>query len=168
MSDKIPDKGKLKGKELSTREKAFVSAYINTESPTFGNGTRSMLKAHPGIKETTAGTLANRTLKRDKIQSAIDQALAKAGITIADRASALAEAIKGQATKEAKTYHVIEGERVLTSVVEAPAYTGRDKLQAIDLVNRMDGTYERVLTEGTARREAFKRLIRKHFPVKGG
>ena len=168
MSDKIPDKGKLKGKELTTRQEAFVAAYIDTESSTFGNGTQAYLKAHPGAKSTTANTESSRALANPKIQSAIDQALAKAGITIADRASALAEAIKGQATKEAKTYHVVEGERVLTSVVEAPAYTGRDKLQAIDLVNRMDGTYERVLTEGTARREAFKRLIRKHFPVKGG
>lgn len=58
---------------LTIKQRKFVNRYVKT-----GNGRQSVLEAYDA-NETTADGLAYRLLQKDKIQRAIDVALAKIG-----------------------------------------------------------------------------------------
>lgn len=72
-------KSKILNEELLPEEKAFCEAYFNHTSDTFGNGTKSAMKAY-GIKnENSAGVKAYDLLRTGKIYTYGDKLLISQG-----------------------------------------------------------------------------------------
>lgn len=57
--------------QLTRKEKKFVKAYVKNE----GNGTQAALVAYDTESENSAAVIASRELRKDKIQTAIQEAL---------------------------------------------------------------------------------------------
>ena len=67
-------------KPLNPRRAAFVQAYANPESPTFGNAAQSYISA--GAPNTPAARVtASQVLSSPNVQSEVQRALAAAGVT---------------------------------------------------------------------------------------
>lgn len=67
-------------KPLPPRRAAFVAAYTDPESPTFGNGTQSAIAA--GYAATPAARVeSTRLLANDSVSNAVQSALEAAGLT---------------------------------------------------------------------------------------
>lgn len=61
-------------KRLTMKEQAFLKAYTDSKSDTFGNGTRSILKAGYKCKnDNVAGNRAWNTLKKAKVVKAMEK-----------------------------------------------------------------------------------------------
>lgn len=59
-------------KELTPKERAFLQAYFNKDSPTYSNGTQSIKRAGYKVgSDLMAGVLAHKILKKDKIMTKI-------------------------------------------------------------------------------------------------
>lgn len=56
---------------LTRKEKKFVKEYVKNE----GNGTQAALKAYDTKSQNAAAVIASRELRKDKVQSAIQEAL---------------------------------------------------------------------------------------------
>ena len=66
---------------LPPKRAAFVEAYTSPDSPTFGNGTKSIQAAGYSQDPLTAKTTASRVLSDATVQSAIQRAFANSGLT---------------------------------------------------------------------------------------
>lgn len=66
-------------KGLGIRKQAFVKAYTDFQSATFGNAKRSYMVANPHVKENTAEAAACMLMKDDQIKLAIEDSIAIQG-----------------------------------------------------------------------------------------
>jgi len=155
MSTSIQDKPKTKKPRKPTlKQKAFVEAYINPESPTYSNGTQSALQAYNTVDSNIAGSMAIETLQSPTVQTYIEQLNAESGNSIKERSIVLAQVVNG--SHIARTHSTLrdsEGKVInKTEVVKEPSV--KDILHAIDLSNKVEGIYNRAsVQEHVAKRE---------------
>ena len=58
--------------ELTVKEASFLKYYTDKDSPTYGNGTQSLIRAGYKVKNSNvAGVLANKLLRKDKVKTAM-------------------------------------------------------------------------------------------------
>ena len=128
---------------LSPKEKAFVHAYVDKDNPkTFGNGTQSALKAYKHKTEPVAASQASNMLRKPKIQNYLELVCEDQDMGIADRVRILAATAHGRTTKRTESYRVEDGIETLSGVVVAePPH--RDRISAIDVLNKATGAYDR-------------------------
>jgi hypothetical protein len=138
---------------LSIREKVFVSAIASDPSkPTFANGVRSALAATGNIQASldskeymAAHQIAVNLMKKDTVQAAIDRTLTAHKLTVADRAAALSDIMH---SREKITLHeTSDSDGIVSSIQKITSSNASDRLKAIDLVSKMDGTYSRAANE---------------------
>ena len=121
--------------KLNLKQRVFALALTNPDNPCFGNQTRSAHKAY-GYQDQAAAVKGSKLVRNTKVKVAISLLLERNGIGLRDRVATLASAARGELTSET-IYRDRDG-NIMKRVV-----TGLDPLRAIDIVNRMDGTYQR-------------------------
>ena len=83
-----------------------------------------------------------------------------------DRASILASIARGHDKRETEQYTVEDDIRTLKGVTVAPA-TYRERLQAIDMINRLVGDYDRAGQAVKVEAEEWRKLCRDTFGSNG-
>lgn len=144
-----------KNAALTEKQRMFISAYTNPEAPTYLNATESAKKVCTGDPEKVekhANIYGYRIKHHPKVQNAIQEILDNSQFGMERRLQVLAEIGNGTSVteKEVVTKH---GEIVTIQV--RPSM--RERLQAVDLANKVDGTYsQQKLDMDIARDEAAK------------
>lgn len=122
-------------RSLTMNQKAFAQAYATPGSDTFGKGKASMLKVNPSMLAKSAEARASALLHKPSVMSEVDRLFEKYSIGKEQRA-ALIHTI--MSTNSVRTIQY-DGDGNPVSSVETPNH--KAQLQAVDLANRMDGTY---------------------------
>ena len=155
MSPTIQDKPKTKKPRKPTlKQKAFVEAYINPESPTYSNGTQSALQAYNTVDSNSAGVMAHETLRSNNVLTYIEQLNAANQWGIEERSIQLSAMGKGEYVSRTTSTNRDAAGKVTGKVEVVKEPTAKDILHAIDLSNKVEGIYNRAsIQEHVAKRE---------------
>lgn len=161
----IPEKvigsnGKLR--PIRPQERVFALAFGLPDSPTFANGTQSMLKANPSLSQSVAASMASEYLDRPHVSNTIATIMQKAGLGIEVRADRLKDIISHRDIGKvvSKTTRSEDGEAV-TETTHGPGY--KDMLKAIDVANKMDGLYAKNQGAVDVAVEEYRSLSKRFF-----
>ena len=155
-----------RAERLSLQERAFVRAYASDpQSPTFGVGVRSAMKAGYGVDgaaiDDPAYYAANRAavalLDKPKVRSEIDRIFDSTHLTIADRASVVAE-ILHQPTKET-IHETFNSAGTLTTRQVITSSNASERTRILDIANRMDGLYGKTLETSRLHARALQPML---------
>jgi phage terminase small subunit len=127
------------GKRLTNKQLAFVHNYIDPESDTYGNATRSARAA--GYTGVSVPSTACETRKLPHVETYIADLLEQNGLGDNVRIGLLAKIARGEDTKRVRsttTYR--DGSEVVTETEQPTAH--KDQLRAIDVANKMVGIYD--------------------------
>ena len=120
-----------------------------------GCARKAYMHAYQGCKPRSADANASRLLRMANVRAAVAQELERHMLGPEPRTEALASILRRE--QQVERVFDREGQLVRTVVRSAPA---SDVLRAIDLLNKMDGTYERSVVGGS--RDGLRDLISKH------
>ena len=153
--------------DLKPRDADFLKAYLDPESPTYGNQTRSYLETHATDNYMAAAASATRLLKRDKIQRVMSEILADNRAGIADRVRLLSDIAHGTGRKKTDQYAYDSktGKERHTSTVISD-YTPTERVRAIDVLSRLAGDYEAHKVEGELAIVEYRELCKSVFGSK--
>ena len=156
--------------ELNVRDKAVCMAYLDKDNPeTYGNGTRSVMAVYKAKSYGAASTKANAMLRKPEIRTYIEALFAETETAIQDRARLLSRIAHGVDRRRTESYGVGEDgqERLQGVTVAGPTY--RERLQAIDMISRLTGDYDRAGQAVKIEADEYRRLVREVFrDVTGG
>jgi hypothetical protein len=141
---------------LKPAQKKAIELYVSPDSPTFSNGAGSYRAAYPGARHPgTAAASMSRLLSNDKGQKAVAELMREHSVDSQHRIRRLREIMDGQ--EQTQTIANADGEIVRTVTTSPPQ---ADALKAIDLLNRLDGSYAKAEQTVNVQAEAYKQLIR--------
>lgn len=128
---------------------AFISAYVDPESPTYGNATRSAEVAGYKGNNNVLGNVAHNLLKSPKVRESVETRLAQLGADVTVRLQLLRDIMTGTAEEVTTTHQeVAKGEwRETRTVRKVPASV---RVKAIDIANKMTGLYDENRAKGDA------------------
>lgn len=149
LFEQFPDSGNtpisLPAKKISVslKQKAAVQYYTDPENPeTFGSKTNSYIKAYkpPDLERSILNKRASNIFQSQGVKYELDRILAEQNVEVKDRVKTLADIMSPK--KPIKTvYYGKDGEQ--TSKVETDI-NPTTQLKAIEILNKMDGTYSKV------------------------
>jgi len=142
--------------QLTGKERVFVSAYTNPESPGFLNATQSVMIASPQSKITSARARGYDITHRPAVKNAIERALDANGFGIDERLNVLARIGNGAISVEKEV--VTKSGNVL-SINVRPSL--KERLNAIELANKMEGMYEQQKLDSDLARDEAAELRRR-------
>jgi hypothetical protein len=145
--------GMPRKKGLSLKEKAFAEAYGDPSKPSFGVGVQAAMQAGYGELtkdwESKAYQTANRAavslLRKTPVQSEIQRIFSRSKLTLSDRSDTIAS-ILHQPTKET-IHETFNSDNELVSRQVIISSNASERLKAVDIASRMDGTYSRAANE---------------------
>lgn len=142
---------------LKPRQQQAMAAYIDPSSPTHGNGTQSWKTAYKAA-ESSVGASVNmsRLLNSTNGQRAVRELMEFHSLGTERRIRKLSELVHGGNEQVVQTFNK-DGELVRTVTSTGPQ---SDRLKAIDILNRMDGSYAEAEAVQSVAAEAAKQLIR--------
>lgn len=154
---------KTKSKRLTPKEREFLKRYLDPDSETFGNQTRSYMSVYNSDKYASAANQATALVKKPIVAEAMERILVESDAGIADRVRALSRIYHGTERKRTEQYAVAEdGREVLRSVtVSEPSY--RERIAAVDIINRVAGDYDKRKAEADVATWEYKQLVRVVF-----
>ena len=150
---------------LNPRQALFVQYYTDPDSGTFGNGTQSALKARyteNGSHEVAAAQ-ASVLLRNTKVINEVSAQLErlKAGDKV--RLEVLGQILKGERRTKTKTTTSTLSESGGMTVTESETEhetSNADIIRANDLLNRMNGHYDKTRAVGDAMSAELKDLLK--------
>ena len=142
--------------KLTLKERAFVNAIATPGSPTFGNGTQSALKSGYGTSTLVATRTAYELRRKPYVETAIDEVFNKHNLSLKVRTKKISDIL------DTNTVIVSQhtGDGTLVSETHSPNH--KMQLQAIHMLNKMDGTYARAEAIGHAQGKAIEPLIEEY------
>lgn len=156
----IGDNGKLR--PIRPKERIFAMAWGCPDSPTFANGTQSMLIANPRLSPGTARVMATEYLTKPSVTGLITDILSKAGLGIEVRADRLKDIIRHSDIGKCQTKsRRDENGETITDTVHGPGY--KDMLKAIDVANKMDGLYDKQRAAVDLAADEYRHLSKRFF-----
>jgi hypothetical protein len=146
---------------LRPREQAFVHAYADPASSTFGNGTQSYLVVAPDVGYDTARSSAVRMLANDSVSTSICDILNKANMGLEVRVDSIRRIIshKDIGRTVSKVRHTED--ETITTTESGPGY--RDVLKAVDVLNKVDGLYDRNRAAADIASTEYRSLVKRFF-----
>lgn len=133
---------------LTPKERMFVNAFTDPTSPSFMHQTKAALNADPDAKQPAASGM--RWAHRPIVASEIRKILAEQGFSVDNRIHILSEIGRGSLMTEKEV--VTKSGQVVTINVRPSV---KERLNAIELANKFDGTYaQQQLDMDLAREEA--------------
>jgi hypothetical protein len=142
VPDKVIDDKTGKLRPIRPRERIFAMAYGCPDSATFLNARQSYSKAFNNSNLSVCATEGHRLVNNPHVRNTITDILNKANLGVEVRADTIHSILstKDLGTTTTETVKTEDGtSKVVTR--RAPGYN--HVLKAIDLVNKMDGLYER-------------------------
>jgi phage terminase small subunit len=155
-----------RAQRLSLQERAFVRAYASDpQSPTFGVGVRSAMKAGYGPENSgiydpgyfSANRAAVALLDKPKVRSEIDRIFDSTKLTLADRARVVSD-ILHQPTKET-IHETFNADGTLTTRQVITSSNASERTRILDIANRMDGVYGKTLETTKLHARALQPLL---------
>lgn len=161
---KVPVNGGKSKKlpELTLKQSLFIQYYTDPNSDTYGNKTRSYMKAYGTESYNGAATEAVRTLQKPKIHAWIDDILEKQGVDTKARVGALASIAHNNTTPRC-IKRTITTKRGTTVIEERQEPTHSERLKAIDQLNKLSGDYDRARNKATLETQDMIDLRRRTF-----
>lgn len=151
--------------KLNPRDAAVVLAYATPGSETVGNGAASVRAVDPGVHPDHARRVGYRIMQHPAAQEAIEAILARHGLDRDRRAVMVAEMLQTDYRSET-TVHVADcNGQTQRTVTRRSQVQPKERLHAIDLLNRMDGVYEEARVARDVAREAYVRELDAILPV---
>lgn len=146
-----------KPRRLTLKQRSFIANYTDPQSPTFGNGTRSVIAVtgRDG-NEISARSQASEYLANPHIRSEIEQRIEEAGIEDRVRLRALRSVIMGEYMQTERT-----GRRGKVTYRSPKA---AEIVKAVETVNRMSGLYEKNRAQFSALSSRFRELAKQYAP----
>lgn len=150
-----------KRKRLTPKQRAFVAAYADKDSPTYSNGTQSYRAAY-GTDIDVSRKIAPRLMAREGISSEIVDILRTQGADLTDRVKQLHSIAFHSVERRRTTQTVKDGEGNVKQVLETesePTYA--ERTQAIHVLNKLSGDYEKPKVAADLMRGEYKELARR-------
>lgn len=154
-------KVKPKKRKLKPKEKLFISNYTNPDSPTFSNATQSVIALDKTLQHNSAGTIGSRLLQTVVVQESIDAIITELGMESKVRLNAVNKVITGKHLKRTKTTSTDSDGKEYTSISETSP-SASETLKAIDLVEKITGTYDKNKAKADVLSAECKNLLREH------
>lgn len=152
-------------KPLTKKQEVFVAAYTNPQSKGYLNQTESARIVTPGAKPEYAAMRGHAMMRHENVQNAVKRRLEDQGFGLDGRLKTLAEIGKGEMLVDKEV--VTKNGQVVVIQVKPSV---KERLNAIEVANKMDGTYaQQQLDMDIARDEAAalrKRILRDVTPGK--
>jgi hypothetical protein len=122
---------------LTLKQRDFLTRYLDKNSSTYGNKTRSYMAAFQKDNYASSAVSANRLLKKVKIREVIDRETHRYDLDIEVRLRTLVDIAKSPDIGVTETdYYPETGEKITRS---GPKYS--DVIKVIDMINRACGLY---------------------------
>ena len=137
------------------RAARFVVEITDPDSPTFGNALGSAVSAMDVTYET-AHKQSYKLMRQDRIRNEIERILEERGMGKEHRSSVLIELITQKMTRNTERYN--EEGKLVETVKSGPTFS--DIIKAVDLLNRMDGTYSDQKKVSDQERDVHRLLIK--------
>jgi hypothetical protein len=145
---------------LNIRQRAAIEAYVDPSSKTFGVGASSYNTAYPPTNVKSASNKMADLMGIPRVKKAISELASKYRVGPEHRVQKLAELIHSGDTEE-----ILNKENVVVRTIRKPIH--RDAVRAIDMLNRLDGSYAVAEQAVSVQAEAAKALIRANAHLLG-
>ena len=137
------------------RAARFVVEITDPDSPNFGNALGSAVSGMDVTYET-AHKQSYKLMRQDRIRNEIERILEERGMGKGHRSSILIELITQEMSRNTERFNS-EGELVEV-VKSSPTFS--DIIKAVDLLNRMDGTYTQQKSVSDQERDEHRLLLK--------
>ena len=151
---------KLKRK-LTLKQQLFIDNYVNKDNPkTFSNGTQSVMEAYNYDNKNMSAVQANNLLSNSNVVDSIQQYIDDLGMGSKVRLKSINQVITGKHLKTTSTITTdTEGKKYKSITTTSPSAS--ETLKAVDLVEKITGTYDKNKAKADIITEELKGLIRK-------
>ena len=147
---------------LTLKQQGFINAYTDPGNGlTFGNKTQSYMEGYKTDNKGVASVEGSRLLDNPRVKSELDRIIDDMNMGSKVRMQTINEVMTGsymQATHTTTTDK--DGNEYHSSTSKGP--TSRDRLQAIDLLSKIDGTYDKNKVKADVMSADLKSLIKEH------
>lgn len=127
---------------LRPKHQDFLSAYIDKDSPTYGNATQSYISVYGQVDTRAATAAASRLLSSGSIRSVIERILASGNAGVLARLTTIANIATGLYMKTTIQEHVDPKTGEVTNrTITRVAPSAREIVAAHEMINRMTGVY---------------------------
>ena len=147
---------------MTLKQQGFINAYTDVENGlTYSNATQSVKEVYGYTDDNSAAVTGNRLLSNTKVISEIEQHIKDLNMGSKVRLQALNEVLQGNHTQTTTTTtQDKDGNEYTSKTLKSP--TARDRLQAIDLLSKIDGTYDKNKVKADVMSTELKSLIKSH------
>lgn len=136
-----------KSKELTIKQKRYIQAITDIDNKeTLGNGTRSVMKAYNINNYGTAAGQSTALLKKPEVKEEITRILEEIGMSSKVRMSVLKSVALGETISKSTTSGITydnNGTPHDYKTVTEQEPTARDRIAAINTIEKVAGTYDR-------------------------
>lgn len=145
---------------MTPKQQAFINYYTNINNPkTFGNATQSTIKAYNNNNHNYAKVQGSRLIANDNIKSEIDRVLKELNLDSKVRLKAIKEVILANYKQETETISTDKAGNTYTAkTYKTPS--ARERLQAVDLIEKISGTYDKNKAKADIMSSELKSLIK--------
>ena len=148
-------------KTLTLKQQGFINAYTDPNGITYGNKTQSYMKGYNTDNKGVASVEGSRLLVNPRVNSEIDRVIDELNMGSKVRLQRLNEVLTGNHTTTTQTTtQDKDGNEYTSKTIKSP--TARDTLQAIDLLSKIDGTYDKNKVKADVMSSELKSLIKSH------
>ena len=141
--------------KLTLKERAFVEAYADRNSPTMGNGTQSAKKAGYKGNEVQVAKQASRLVRKVDVEESIKQLFEESGLTDKVITKGIKEIACGNGT-----YTTIRRDKEGDIIDQTEhGITPNQRLKAYDLVFKRTGAYDDNREQATTKRHVHEKLF---------
>lgn len=141
-------------KELSDREERFCRIYTDKSNPeTFMRPVAAYHAAFPGVKHSTARANTSKIRKRERVRNRIQEILDEMNWGVEQRLDEARQIGQGYASY---TEQRITKNGEIVEIEVKPNYS--ERLRALEMANRMDGSYAQVQAQKEIAVEEHKSL----------
>jgi len=144
-------------RKLSPQAIQIIKNYVDPESPTYGNARRSYEMVRPEHTNEASMVRCSQTfMANPNVKNAIEHLLEENGFGIQQRIKTLADIGTGRAVME-KEEVTKDGEVVVVQV--QPTFS--ERMKAVEIANKVDGTYAKLEAAREIAVDEHKRLQHK-------
>jgi phage terminase small subunit len=160
MSDtKVKDKNPP-AKEINLQQQLFIDNYIDQSKDTFNNATQSYLAAYGNKSYKSAQVQASRLLSKPIIQDTIEQLIEELNMGPKVRLKNIEAIITGKHRQETVTTSTdADGKEYTSKTLKGPRAS--DVIKAVDLVEKITGTYDKNRAKADVVSTELKALIKR-------
>lgn len=153
---KIPRK---RDSKLNTRQRAFVKAFSDPNSKTFGNQTKSYQSVYKGVGNDIAASAGSRLLNNVKVNTEIEAAFQKSGLTDMVISDKLSDVLLGRYKKHTVTLN--KDKQVITETIADPSVN--ELVKVSEAIWKVRGVYDKNKAQVQVAEKEYSKLMKDVF-----